>query len=97
MIRLATKNDIAAVAESYDQLLKHEQINGGFSNWILGVYPTIQVAEEAVKNGRFAVYRAEGVAYSASLESAAAEYGITEDYIIESFRLIRNDWQTGET
>ncbi|MEF2838704.1 MAG: hypothetical protein U0N82_13395 [Oscillospiraceae bacterium] len=53
--------------------------------------------EEAVKNGRFAVYRAEGVAYSASLESAAAEYGITEDYIIESFRLIRNDWQTGET
>ena len=51
MIRLATKNDIAAVAESYDQLLKHEQINGGFSNWILGVYPTIKIAEEAVKNG----------------------------------------------
>lgn len=52
--------------------------------------------EEAVKDGRFAVYRAEGVAYSASLEEAAAAYGITEEYIIESFRLIRNDWQTGE-
>ena len=52
--------------------------------------------EEAVKNGRFAVYRTEGIAYSASLEETAAEYGITEDYIIESFRLIRNDWQTGE-
>ena len=53
--------------------------------------------EEAVRDGRFAIHRAEGVAYAASLEEAAAEYGITEEYIIESFRFIRNDWQTGET
>lgn len=53
--------------------------------------------EEAVKDGRFAVYRAEGVAYSASLEESAGEYDITEDYIMDSFRLIRKDWQTGET
>lgn len=53
--------------------------------------------EEAVKDGRFAIYRAEGVAYSGSLEEAAAEYGITEDYLIDRFRLIRKDWQTGET
>jgi len=52
--------------------------------------------EEAVKDGRFALYRAEGVAYAASLNAAAAEYDITEDYLIESFRLIRQDWQTGE-
>lgn len=53
--------------------------------------------EEAVKDGRFALYRSEGVAYAASLNVAAAEYDITEDYLIESFRLIRQDWQTGET
>ena len=53
--------------------------------------------EEAVKNGRFALYRSEGIAYAASLSEAAAEYAITEDYLIESFRLIRQDWQTGET
>lgn len=53
--------------------------------------------EEAVKDGRFALYRAEGVAYAASLNAAAVEYDITEDYLIESFRLIRQDWQTGET
>jgi len=53
--------------------------------------------EEAVKDGRFALYRAEGVAYAASLNAAAAKYDITEDYLIESFRLIRQDWQTGET
>ena len=53
--------------------------------------------EEAVKDGRFALYRAEGVAYAASLNAAAVEYDITEDYLIECFRLIRQDWQTGET
>lgn len=53
--------------------------------------------EEAVKDGRFALYRAEGIAYAASLEELSAEYDITEEYLIESFRLIRQDWQTGET
>lgn len=53
--------------------------------------------EEAVKDGRFALYRAEGVAYAASLNVAAVEYDITEDYLKESFRLVRQDWQTGET
>lgn len=53
--------------------------------------------EEAVRDGRFALYRAEGVAYAASLQAAAKEYDITEDYLKESFRLIRQDWQTGET
>ena len=53
--------------------------------------------EEAVKDGRFALYRSEGVAYSASLAEAAAEYDITEESLINSFRLIRQDWQTGET
>ena len=53
--------------------------------------------EDAVKDGRFALHRAEGIAYSASLSEASAEYDITEDYLIKSFRLIRQDWQTGET
>ena len=41
--------------------------------------------------------RAEGVAYAAQLEEAAPEYGITENSLIEGFRLIRQDWQTDET
>lgn len=53
--------------------------------------------EDAVDDGRFALYRAEGVAYAARLEAAAAEYGITEEHLIECFRLIRQDWETGET
>ncbi len=53
--------------------------------------------EDAVKDGRFALYRAEGVAYAAKIEPAAAAYGITEEQLIQHFRLIRQDWQTGET
>ena len=53
--------------------------------------------EASVKDGRFPLYRAEGVAYSARLEEAASAYEITEDYLINSFRLIRQDWQTGVT
>lgn len=53
--------------------------------------------EDAVKDGRFALYRAEGVAYAASLEEGALQYGITEEYLVESFRLIQQDWRSGES
>ena len=53
--------------------------------------------EEAVADGRFALYRAEGVAYAAKLSNYAAEYGITAEPLTENFHLIRQNWQTGET
>ncbi len=53
--------------------------------------------EDAVRDGRFALYRAEGVAYAAELESGAKEYGITEDQLIESFHTIQQDRRTGES
>lgn len=53
--------------------------------------------EEAQKNGRFPLYRAEGVAYAARLGGDAPMYGITKEYLNTSFRLIRQDWRTGES
>lgn len=53
--------------------------------------------EDVTKDGRFALYRSEGVAYGAKLADAAAEYELTEEYLTDCFRLIRQDWQTGET
>lgn len=52
--------------------------------------------ESASQDGRFPLYRAEGVAYAAQLNFAAPEYGITEKSLQDSFHLIRQDWQTGE-
>lgn len=53
--------------------------------------------EEAVADGRFALYRSEGVAYAAKLAPYAVNYGITEELLTENFHLIRQNWQTGET
>ena len=81
----------------YNFYLWDESYQAATSLFTLYVFTGSNRDEEAVRDGRFAVYRAEGVAYAASLEESAVEYGITEDYIIDSFRLIRNDWQMGET
>lgn len=53
--------------------------------------------EDADSDGRFALRRAEGVAYACKLSAYAAEFGITADQLKENFRLIRQTWQTGET
>lgn len=63
----------------------------------LYVFTGVDRDEDAARNGRFPLYRAEGVAYAAELGFAAPEYGITEKSLEESFHLIRQDWQTGET
>ena len=52
---------------------------------------------QAEEDERFALYRTESVVYAARLETAADTFGITEELLINSFRLIRQDWKTGET
>lgn len=53
--------------------------------------------EDAVADGRFALYRAEGIAYAGKLEDAAAQLDITEDFLKHNFHLIRQEWKTGES
>ena len=48
MIRLARKEDIQSIADTYTALLTYEETHGGSSNWKLGVYPTIKVPESKV-------------------------------------------------
>lgn len=52
---------------------------------------------QSVENNRFVLYRTEGVNYAAKLETASGMYGVTEENLINSFRLIHQDWKTGET
>ena len=52
---------------------------------------------DATSGGRFALLRADGVVYAAILGRDAQIYDITEEQIINSFRLIQSDWKTGET
>ena len=51
----------------------------------------------AVEYNRFVLHRTDSIVYAAKLEAASAGYGITEEEIINAFRLVIMDWQTGET
>lgn len=53
--------------------------------------------DEAAASNRFVLYRTEDLVYAARLEAASAAYGITQESLINSFHLIRQDWKTGET
>ena len=63
----------------------------------LYVFTGVDRDESAAQDGRFPLYRAEGVAYAAQLDLAAPEYGISEDSLQESFHLIRQDWRSGDS
>ncbi|MBQ9762555.1 MAG: hypothetical protein IJV82_05700 [Oscillospiraceae bacterium] len=53
--------------------------------------------EQASQEGRFTLLKTESTVYCAYLEVPAASYGITQESLIQSFRLIHQDWKTGET
>lgn len=53
--------------------------------------------EQASVNNRFVLYRTESTVYAADLDVAAATYEISKDEVINSFHLILQDWNTGET
>ena len=53
--------------------------------------------EQATEEGRFVVYRTESVVYAAKLEEIASQYELTQESVVYSFRLIQQDWKTGET
>lgn len=50
--------------------------------------------EQATKSGRFVVYETDTAIYAAALEDCAAEHGITQESIINSFYLIPQDRAT---
>lgn len=51
MIRKAEYSDITSIANTYTELLRHEQKYGSNSNWKLGVYPTAAVPESKIPAG----------------------------------------------
>lgn len=52
---------------------------------------------QAVEDDRFVLYKTDTVIYAAKLECGAENYRISEESLINSFRMIRQDWRTGET
>ena len=69
------------------------------SNKVFSVYAlTGSIRDDlAVQDGRFVLLKTESVTYCGRLYDTAAEYEITQDVLIRGFRLIQQDWKTGET
>lgn len=53
--------------------------------------------EQGVKVDRFVLHKTDSVVYAAHLEKAAVDLGVTKESVIYNFRLIQEDWKTGET
>lgn len=53
--------------------------------------------EQGLSEGRFILQKTDSVVYAASLEEAAQHYDLTQDSVVYCFRLIQQNWKTGET
>ena len=53
--------------------------------------------EAALADDRFILHRGDGVIYCAQMEDIVAMNGITQEDLIDHFRLIQLEWKTGET
>lgn len=57
MIRPAHAGDLAAIEESYELLFEYERAHGSFSGWRKGVYPKMDLLEDALDERRLYVMR----------------------------------------
>ena len=76
MIRKAAPADIAAICAAYSELFAHERIYGSTCHWVEGVYPTEEVAKNAVRQGSMFVLEEAGAVCGSMIlnQSQAPEY-----------------------
>ena len=81
MIRIARKEDLSAIEESYELLFDHERAHGNFSGWRRGIFPTTTLLKEALDEGRLLVLRGEKDEFLASaVLGRGVERGITDPF-----------------
>ncbi|MDO4339057.1 MAG: GNAT family N-acetyltransferase [Eubacteriales bacterium] len=77
MIRKATIEDIPAVAQSYQELFRHEAVHGSTTNWAEGLYPTKDTAAQAFDANTLYVLEETGAVYGSVIldQTQPPEYG----------------------
>lgn len=53
--------------------------------------------EQGLSEGRFILQKTDSVVYAALLEDTAQQYELTQENVVYCFRLIQQNWKTGET
>ncbi len=92
----AERVSVKPVGNSFEFYLCDE--NGADAEPIFTIYAFAGQDRETLSTSRdrFVLMKTEAVIYAAKLESKAGELGINRDAIINGFRLIQQDWKTGE-
>ena len=83
-------------ASSYRFFIWDERYNSAEMVFSVEAFSGSDREESALSQNRFPLYRGDTVTYAASLGVASVQYGITQETLIGSFHLIRQDWMTGE-
>ncbi|MBE6934665.1 MAG: hypothetical protein E7462_06440 [Ruminococcaceae bacterium] len=93
---LASKMFVTQLGNSYEFFVFPEE---GEPVRLMTVYGFTgqQREEQAVSDNRFVLYRTDSTVYAAHLEVASASYGMSQESLKNSFHLIVQDWNTGET
>ena len=52
---------------------------------------------QSTADNRFILYKAESAIYSGELYNSSAQYNFTQETVLRSFFMIRENWYTGET
>lgn len=91
--RLVVKN----MGNQYDFYLWDAEYKNVEKLLTIYAHSTQTKEEQPGAEALFVLLKTDSTVYAAQLETAAEEYGLTQDSVIYSFRLIQKDWKTGET
>lgn len=85
------------VGNTYAFYMWNETYNEAVSVFTLYALSGSDRLTQSTEDGRFALHHGDGIIYAVRFESDVAQFGITEEYMKNSFHLIHKDWNTGET
>ncbi|MBQ3541814.1 MAG: hypothetical protein IJA45_01650 [Oscillospiraceae bacterium] len=93
---LAPRITVSPKGNSYEFSLWDESLSQTEKLLTIYVLTGQKREEQAVEDNRFVIYKTDTTIYAGNLEVASAAYGISRESLIQSFRLILQDWKTGE-
>ena len=93
---LAQRISVQPEGNSFAFYLWDEDGEGAKRIFVIYAFTAQNREELSTADGRFALLKTESVIYSAQLDAAAESAGIDRDTVMNSFRLIQQDWKTGE-
>lgn len=95
--KIAPRITVTQKGNSYDFSLWDKSFTQAEKLFTIYVLTGQKREEQAITDNRFVIYKTDTTIYAGNLEVASAAYEVSKESLIQSFRLILQDWKTGET